>query len=587
MTADRFTLTALRGNRAWWLLEVEAFGQVLRLATADLFVEESATSQTHHYVGTLPGAAFADAVEVLQDNIDAGGLTIECVLPVDVPALKAAGHRLEGARATLSRWIEGTDYSERRKALVGRVRGSETGAHHEPVSFTVAEPIWEQSTLIPPATHVVDGTNWPDSITSLVGEELGLVYPIVFGTPGVTNTSRGWVTGSQGVWVDHRRTGGTDDLKLVLAGHRVMATRVMLSTDDDVTGERFVVHHTTDGRGQTVAYVDAEASIGVGYSTTDGDSVVAYGLGHGSIDNSYQPQDATVAVEFKPVFVSWYCPIGAAPEISGGMRGRSGALVRSAGDVLEALFGFLDRPIDWGRFAAAKPLLSRFKIDAMIDARVRPWDWFTANLRPILPVSMVAGPHGLYPIVWRFDATASDAVAHIDTSTDYAIERASRLQTDTSNVRNDFSLKYGLSIRTGQYHRTVYLGAGPYDSATPAHHVSLHCLQSQRRFRTADGKPRVVADELESACIYDDATAAAILSWRARAYALGQTTVDYVLPESEWGWLERGMAITLTDADLHLAKQVCMVVETQIDDSDTMGIRLLILEDPARDGRAA
>lgn len=590
MTVDRFSLQALRGQRAWWLLEIEAFGQTLRLAAADLLVEDSASGRSLHYVGALSDAALSESVEILQDSLDAGGLSLECVLPVDVPALQAVGHRLEGARATLSRWIEGTDYSARRVALVGRVQDSETGADGEPVSFTIAEHVWEQSTMIPSSAQQVDGITWPDSVLSLVGEELGLPYPIVFGYPGITSAvARGWVTGSQGVWVDHRRIkpgSHYEQLRLVIAGHRVAADRVMLSTDTDIGGERFVVQHTTDGRGQTVAYVDAQVD-GASWSRTDSDGETAYGLGLVGLDDGFQPQDAQVVAELKPVFVGWYLPAAATDETTGGMVGRDGRVVRGAGDVLEVLFGYLDRPVDRGRFAAAKPYLNRFLIDAVIDARVRPWDWFQANLRPLLPVSMVTGPLGVYPVVWRFDAVASDAVGHLDASLDPTIERASRVQVDASGVRNDFTLRYAYSMRTGQHYRTLRLGAGPFDADDTDTQVSLHCLQSQRRFKYADGSPRVVSDELETVCVYDDATAAAVLSWRARAYALGQSTVDYVVRESDWGWLERGSVVTVTDPDLHFAARVAVVVDIQIDDSDTMGLRLLLIEDPARDGRTA
>lgn len=591
---DRFSLSDLRGRRAYWLLDVHAFGQILRLSTVDLLVSEASSGAEWRYTGNLPGAAFTSAVAMLQDNLDAGGLQVECVLPVDVPALLAKGHQLEGARAELSRWVEGTDYSDRRVLLVGRVQESETGADGEPCAFSVAEHVWEQTTLIPSAAQIVDGINWPDSITSLFGEELGIHYPIVFGYPGITGAvSRGWVTGSQGVWVDHRRTlsaspgNNLEDLKLVLAGHRVAADRVMLSTDKDIPGERFVVHHTTDGRGQTVAYVDAQAAIGSSWRVTDTDSVYAYGLGSVSLGTSFQPEPATNPdAVLSPVFCGWYLPAAATAETTGGMIGRGGQLVRGAGDVLEALFSFVDRPVDRGRFAAAAPLINKYKIDASIDARVRPWDWYTANLQPILPVSMVSGPAGVYPVVWRFDAVGADAVAALDTTDDPSITRASRLQIDTSTIRNDFSLQYALSVRTGQHYRQIRLGAGPFDSADPLTRVSLHCQLSQLRYRYADGRPRVVSEELQSAVLYDDATAAAVLGWRARAYALGQTFVDYVVNASEWGWIERGHVVTITDPEVHLSARVALVVEVQIDSSATMGIRLLLLEDPPRDARA-
>ena len=153
---DRFSLSDLRGRRAYWLLDVHAFGQILRLSTVDLLVSEASSGAEWRYTGNLPGAAFTSAVAMLQDNLDAGGLQVECVLPVDVPALLAKGHQLEGARAELSRWVEGTDYSDRRVLLVGRVQESETGADGEPCAFSVAEHVWEQTTLIPSAAQIVD-----------------------------------------------------------------------------------------------------------------------------------------------------------------------------------------------------------------------------------------------------------------------------------------------------------------------------------------------------------------------------------------------------------------------------------------------
>ena len=590
---DRFSLDDLRGRRVYWLLDVHAFGQIIRLSTSDLLVAESATGAEWRYTGTLPGADFSSAVALLQDNLDAGGLQVEAVLPVDVPSLLAKGHQLEGARAELSRWVDGTDYSDRRVMLEGRVQESETGADGEAVAFSVAEHVWEASTLIPGALQIVDGINWPDSITSLFGEELGLSYPIVFGYPGITGAvDRGWITGSQGVWVDHRRTGGSggnyDDLKLVIAGHRVTADRVMLSTDGDIPGHRFVVHHMTDGRGQTVAYVDAEAVIGSAYVTPggDSDSVNSYGLGASFLGSTFQPENATISTAiFSPVFCGWYLPAAATAETTGGMRGSRGQLVRGAGDVLESLFSFVDRPVDRGRFAAAAGQLNRFKIDAVIDARVRPWDWFSANLRPILPVSMVTGPAGVYPIVWAFDATAADAVAHLDATNDPTITRASRLQVDTSGIVNDFSMSYALSLRTGEFYRQIRLSAGPFSSSDPLSRVSLHCQLSQSRYRYADGRPRVISQELESSVIYDDSTAAAILGWRARAYALGQVFVSYVVPYSGWGWLDRGQVVTITDPEVHVSARVALVVDIQIDSSETMGIKLLLLEDPPRDAR--
>ena len=90
-------------------------------------------------------------------------------------------------------------------------------------------------------------------------------------------------------------------------------------------------------------------------------------------------------------------------------------------------------------------------------------------------------------------------------------------------------------------------------------------------------------DELDTAIVWDVATADAILAIRARAYALAHRTVDYIVSANDYEMLERGDIVTLTDSEIGLSGLVCLVREIQYDTSDTLGVSLLIIEDPARD----
>jgi hypothetical protein len=591
MAVTRWNRAQLVGKRVHWLLDLVFAGRVVRCALEDLTVTSTKLGDLQ-YAGCLEPFNVPLSLDLFIDSASLLSVKIAGVLPVNVPKLVAEGHDLGSATGVLSQWIEGTDYEERRIVLRGRVRDPEYSAQEEPVNFALEDNLYDDQGLIPELTAAVTFDTWgvDDGHGSLMyfslnDSEKGLAYPVVFGNPGKVSTaiaSSGWVTGSQGVWALHIAfdPGAPHNLEgfiLILAGHRVTAEFVYMNTND-AGGQRFQIQHRTDALGREVAYIDAERE-GGGYSGTDsvGDF---YGLGHNSLDPSFQPNDG----EDKPVFVGWYDPIN--PTTGGGMKGADGKTVRGAGDVLEAVLNFSTMAIDRARVAAVKSLLNRFKIDAVIETGTKPWDWIRANLLPILPVSVLKGPEGVYFVVWRYDATAADAIGHIDADADASIEVAETIKYDTSKILNSFSLKYALSIRTGNYTATATLGA-KYDSGTPGSGVSYHCELSQRRYRIPGEGPNsgVYIEEIESPVVYDDDTANAILAWRALAFCFAKRTLELLVPEAEWAWLERGNVVLVSVSWLYLSKQVAIVEEIESGDDGMIGLRLLLIEDPARDSR--
>ena len=593
MPVDRFNRTELLGANVRWLVTVQFAGQVMRLSTTSLDITEAATGKTHHYEGGLVDFKPSRTVGLFQ-IAEIASVPVEAVLPVDVAdRIIAAGHHLAGAQAEIARWIEGTDYSNRRIEMKGQCKDPHIGENWEPVSFSIESNAWEEDQIVPSPGLKVDESTWPDSFSSLMPAEAEVAYPVIYGFPGRTNISttigaitaaRGWIAASQGVWVDHRRVliSQLTQLKLVIAGHRVAADRVRLVTDAYSAGLRFVVQHTTDSLGNEVAFVDAQVD-GALWETADPDSVAAFGLGRDSIDISYQPADATIVEELYPVFVSWYTPAANTGHQSGGKLNGSGEVIRSAGDVIEDMLAYSGKPIDRDRFAAVKPLLSWLKIDAAVEATCKPWDWLRENVFPIAPVSVASGPDGLYMVVWRVDAVASDAVATMDVDNDPSIERASRLRIDTKEIQNDFTLRYAYNARTESYLKSRRLVGTAYDSADPNTRPSLHCRVSLSRYQNSRGDPRVVQWEHKSIVIYDDASAAKVLAWRAAAHAIAKQWIDYVVPEGEWGWLSRGDVVILNHTAMGIVNRVWLVYNIEPYDNGTMGIRLLRFGDPVRD----
>lgn len=596
---DRLHPNDLVGKQVRWLLDLTYAGRVIRLSDAECEVMTDA-GDSLHYAGALQGLDVTEGIDFLADgSASAASVSVDAVLPLDVAKYMAQGHDLSAATGILYRWIEGTTHESARVVIVGCVRDPEYGAEGEPVSFSLEANVWDDTSSLPDAGLTVTGSNWDDDmILSLDASELGLYYPIVIGQPGKVSTeisSSGWCTGSQAVWVDHRRDGADPyhHLSIVIAGHHVSAAFVYLNTSEYTTGHRFYVRNTYDFAGHPVAivpwwdtaqgqstpplgnyFVYLAGGVGVGnepytYINTD-----PYVLGSQAIDSSFQPNDG----EIMPVYVGWYDPDDSS---AGGLRGNDGATMRGAGDVLEYLCSYSTIQIDRGRFAAAASLLNGFKLDFAIDAKTTAWQFVQANLLPILPCSVVSGPSGLYPIVWRYDATESDAICHLDTGIDPSVERFSSVTVDRSKIVNDFTLNYALSVRTGAYQAVARINAKGTDGAFP----SYPCQVSTNRYRTPKGDPLVVAESMDTICIYDDATAYKVLAWRSRAYALARRRVTYLCPESGYGWLERGQVVTITDADLHFDRQVALIESIKTDGSPSIQIGLLLIEEMARDSR--
>lgn len=597
--------------RRFWLLDLEFAGQTIRISTADIDVPSDAGDL--HYTGALTDVQLSQAFELLEAQIAEASVSIEAVLPVDVPALLSRGYRLEGSVGTLAIWTEGTNYEDRRVLMVGTVSSPEYGAASEPTGFSLVDELWQIDTEIPEPTASVSSATWPnghtpeptlDFASSLTPEDLNLPYPVVFGTPGVT----GGLTypayeGSIAVHVSRDEgpslAAGWTGPYIVIAGHRVLADTVYLYTESisndtwdfhkpfggaDPQDNGFVVYHVTDALGREVAVVPGVFTSGASTDLVNGIEVSSLGANFLSVDladQSYRASsDGNGGRIYVPIYVGWYDRTRS--DLGGGMVGEDGELVRGAGDVLRYLLTQTGLKVDAGRMAAAAAAVNHIKVDCAIDARVPIWEWIQSNMLEILPISMANGPAGIYPIVWRYDATARDAVAAIDADADPTVQRASRVRVDSSKIKNKIRLNFCVNRRTGNamQYRIV---SGTYDADDPSSRASHICAVSQARYKTSRDSG-IRDDEITTSIIWDVASADAILAIRARAYALAHRTVDYVLPVSDYDKLERGDIVTLTDSEIAMSGQVCIVREIQYDVSDTIAVSLLIIEDPARDG---
>ena len=700
------------GQPTWWLLTLTYAGRVFRFAQAELDVADVATGATYHYENAIVGSV------VYQQAWDFGSLTtaastvpLELMFPVDVAQLVAEGHDLGAATAELAKWIEGSDYEARRVLLVGRVRDPEWGEDGIPVKCSLEASSWEDSGQVPARSQAIDSAT--TMLYQLGQADKNRPYPIVIGRPGyfpheaALGAEKGWIPGSQALWFQRVQdpTSGTpptvwDSCSILLCAGHARSDYAYLSCDADPDGKLVRIRKVYDNLGQPVTMVRSGQGIDTieTYEVPAGETAYA-GLMHADLGD-YLPDPGSLE-NSAAIFVSWYDPEERLDGNEWGGPDFRGASPRGAADAIEYLLGFSSERVDTSSIRAQSSLLNRFKIDAVIDAVVTPWEWIRDNILPILPVSLVTGPSGISLLSWNPAATAEDAIAVIDSAVDPQVEFAQSMRSDTSKIRNSYTMKFALDVRTNEYHGKVSVaplaeaefasvffqeevasaGDAPnaiflqatasdmsgwlfeiWEDANPetiidypterrtsykiqnggaqptwqqlADRINANsdrltaklvqgtgvnqvfiadyntfgkpgvegytfALQSKRlqaipsrwahlsrmRYKGVLSETGIFHEEITSAVIYDETTAYAVLESLIQANAFAKVTVEAMLPEDAWDWLERGNVVLLRHAPLHLVNRVARVQQIDHQDDGFVAIRFLLIENPDLDSR--
>ena len=555
-------------SNAYLIVSVTYAGTVIRLSTADIDIVDAAEGVTYSYYPGIGEMTVSTAMEFLQSSAGALSVPVQAVFPVSVAQLHAQGHQLARSPVEVAIWTEGTDYAARIVLARGTVSDPEWGEPTEPVAFSVEDAAKTSTVEVPGMTEQVDGYTWPSKVLYLATQELGIAYPRVYGHPGASSTSMTtWVSGTQGLYVSYQST--SFELCVIVAGHAVSTPYIWLSTDQTTTARQFKVERYIDSRGQAVSGVpyfpNPLDALNTEYTDADGQ----YVYGFGSTLAAVSGITSATADSPIPLFCTWKDYVDAS----------RGGLSPKAGDVILDMLQLAGMAVDYGRMTAAAGLLSAFRFDCVVSARVKPLDWLQAQILPLLPVSVDRSGDGASLIVWRYDATPEDATAVLDADSDAMIERATNISADSSDIINRWTMNYAYSVRTGQYCEVATRGNQTVtaDGVTTLGDQDAYCIASQARYG-------VIEKTIESVCVYDDATAGAILAWMARAYAFPRRTVGYVVPSSYQ--LYKGQIVRLTDSRVSIADQLAIVAELQIDGTGTDAVSLLMIEDPQRDAKA-
>ena len=515
-------------SRFVYLLQLRYASRVFRWTSGEA-VDIASDSGTLHYRAGLP-VSWTDGGDVLSIDSEQRSVSFDALnMPedVDVAELVEAGHDLAAALGELSIWVTGRTYEERIPLLEGRAVAPTYGGQGEPIALTIEERLYDDaSTLLNPAGHVTP-TTWPLADPAMFGR----AYPLVVGRPGryvEADGTDGKTTGSPALLVN------TSSKRFLVAGHRVQASTVRIINTTKGEARDVPVSVTTDGLGREVSPGD---SSGTGLSIVAGDEYwVRWDSGSALVgDDSTTP-------------------------------------VQQAGDVLQYVLQRSTLRVDRGAMSGAVAYLNRYRLDFYVDdPDVSAWDWLADNVLPLLPVSVVGGPRGLRPVLFRWDARAVDAVDSIQAGPDAV--RVSAVSYSVEEPVQTVQVSYAPRGGEGDHLRDVTLAG---DTTTPDAGQHRALRSSFVRY----GERRIL--RLATDVVYDDATAQLIASTLASTYALPRREVVYELDPRRFGTLEAGQVVTLTDSEIHLADAVAVVQSIEWG-AVTMSVALVLTEDPARD----
>lgn len=512
-----------------WLLDLTWGGQVYRFASRSVVVDTDA-GEALRYDGQMLEPAVDLGFDLLSESPSVVSIPLNVFFGQGVNIAEAIqnGHDLAAATGELSLWIVGTTYENRHRILQGNISEPEYGEAGEAVGFTLEELPYEDREIIPAANLTITD----ETFASLPNDNNdGQPYQIVFGAPGPFTKSDGTAGTTRGSTAFVLSTSGGLET-LLIAGHHVRASTVKIRDATNQTNQNSVtVVNTVDTNNAPIA-----TATGVNLGGTESEYYTIWDNG-GALPNRYNDE-----------------------AMSGG------------GELLRYMLDRSSLRVDDGRVAAAEGLLNVYRFAGYIDDSVSPFEWLQDNLLPLLPVSISNGPDGIYPIVWRLDASASDAVAHLDAARE--IERDGPVSYERRDIFNELRLSYAYDPERDRYKRTITISGDASDLSSADIYSNAYSRVSQSRY----GKS---SNTIETEIVYETDTAQKILNWKIRASGFPARVVTYNAPAS-YVWLQRGDVVTLTDPALSFSSQVALVQSVSIRLS-ALSVTLLINEDPFRE----
>ena len=534
-----YTETDLRDFEPIWLLELTLGGVIYRFASETTTIGSDDGPVLFH--GTLSDVDFVSEMAFASEDFELPAASCVVVFREDIAERIAQGVDLGSATAELSLFRKDSDddLDDRQVVVSGRVELPSYGSLGEPVSLSIEADWLRRSLIKPDAEHVIGDFNHPFADENAQG----MVYPMLFGNPG----SQGFA-GSP-IYVYSVVGGGfLPTVKGLICGHRVTCSSINVvrvkAADASVTTTAEVVQTDTDANGVLFSYVTLTGDYAVGdsyFARFD----VATG---GAQPSPYNRMTQTFSLS----------------------QGSIEGYLQHAGEILRYLLHLSGVKVDDGKTAAAAQLLSGYELDFFIGERVDVMDFIKSELLPLLPCSLRASSEGVYPVVWRYDATSEDAKAQL--TADRHIYRDGDVEYQQTEVANEITLRYRYNARFAKLRAQVTVTGDLNKNTGDFLWRNSYSVTSRSRYGAR-------ALDLETELVSSRATAGRIVNWMSRAYSAKHRTIRYRAPY-KLAYLQIGDIVSITDSELYFDDQVVLVQSIEWSEEDLVFTFLLIPDLP-------
>ena len=527
-----------------WLLDLNLGGVVYRFSSETVSISND--DETLVYDGTLSGVEFSSEMEFASADFDLPSASVTVTFKIDLAERIAQGVDFGSATAQLSLFRKGSDddYDDRQTLITGAVNAPSYGAIGEPVQFNIEADFLRNAEMMPGPSAIIDtGDNWPDADENSEGS----VYPIIFGAPGHQGYYGSPIYVIDGL-SDGASSGGGTVHGLIAAHPCTAATIAVLRAKADGTSTAYTsvsVVAGLDSNNQAYSYVDLTGKFTAG----GGDTYFAkFNEGGGGLINSF----------------------GLGKDSGGGTN--QVQYLTGAGDVVRYLLHESGAKVDDGRTRAAAAYLNAYEIEGYLAERVDIMEFLKTEILPLLPCSLRTSSEGVYPVVWRYDATEADVNAKLTAGRE--IYRNSLVEYASSEVYNEISIRYRHNCRYNRLKKKITVTGDL--SATTSGFVSKNSYTVASRTRYGQK-----SKQIETEFVTSRSTAGRIVNWMSRAYSGRHRFIKYSASH-KMGWIQVGDVIALTDSDLSFTNQIVLVQSVEWGD-DGLIFDFVLIPDIPRD----
>lgn len=399
-----------------------------------------------------------------------------------------------GVRCEVFLWIEGSDYEAREVLVIGQSRVTSWGAPGEALVLSIKQDQSDVGATLQIGT-IDDSEASVPSTESSVPENLGRSYPIVFGVIQTESAIRFDRVRRSEALAFSEAIGSSVVLRLVVAGHQIEATEVVVF-DSDGTSDILPIVYRQDGVGRTFATVNLL----------------------GSALN--QAQGTTYTVKWSE---------------DGGALVDKGQVLYSAGHLVEWIFGRADVQVDWARVAAARSNLDSYRVAGTIQEPVSTLGYCGDAITSVLPATLTSGPSGWWVWPWPLFPKRSEAIAVFDPRNG-DVAREGELVVPSGDVVNEILISFGIDQFSGEATRSIRVGG------IDSEFVLEMSVESQRFYG-------IKSQTIESVIIEDPGCAHRVASARLAALAIPKPRISYSLSPS-YAWLRPRQIVEVYDEDV-------------------------------------